>query len=122
MVTGKFSGVTSFSQSEINANGYYDYFVGTLEYGVDIEDDTIVPAADITLTAYPNPFTSQLNCSLISKTMKPMDVSIYNLKGQRVRHFAQLQGNSFIGMAGRKTIAPLVAGYITSGLTRDHPQ
>ncbi|MDD4035658.1 MAG: hypothetical protein PHO16_09640, partial [Candidatus Cloacimonetes bacterium] len=88
VVTGKFSGVTSFAQRELNANGYYDYFVGTLEYGVDIEDDTIVPAADITLTAYPNPFTSQLNCSLISKTMKPMDVSIYNLKGQRVRHFA----------------------------------
>lgn len=95
VVTGKFSGVTHFGGTEFNANGYYDSFVGTLAQGVETEDDTIIPGLEIALSAYPNPFTNEVNCLLKSQNTEPMDVSIYNLKGQRIMHFSQLRRNSF---------------------------
>jgi len=50
-------------------------------------EDELIPASKLVLSAYPNPFTHQLN--LTCKLPKSSDASlqIYNLKGQLVREF-----------------------------------
>lgn len=51
------------------------------------DDDTMVPSADIIISrAYPNPFNSSVNLEIRqSKSNKPLNVSVYNIKGQKVK-------------------------------------
>jgi hypothetical protein len=49
------------------------------------EDSTIPSILDLALSVYPNPFQSNLSIRISSKTNAPVEIQIYNLKGQLVR-------------------------------------
>jgi len=95
VVTGKFSGITNFGGVEFNSHGYYDTFVGTLAQGVETEDDAQILDLETTLSAFPNPFTNRVNIMLNSKNNGCIEVDVYNIKGQKVKHFASLSEKSF---------------------------
>jgi hypothetical protein len=56
----------------------------TWEQAAAIEDDNIAPAV-LNLSAYPNPFASGVNITLQSKSNAPVQVNVYNLKGQLIK-------------------------------------
>jgi hypothetical protein len=53
----------------------------------EITDDSI-PMPDNTLSAYPNPFGDSVKLSFELKTIQPVVVNIYNIKGQFVKRIA----------------------------------
>jgi len=63
-------------------------FVGT-------ENHNLTPEYNISLTNYPNPFNpnTTISFSLTAKDAKNAKVMIYNIKGQKVRTFSNLQIN-----------------------------
>ncbi|HNQ42886.1 MAG TPA: FlgD immunoglobulin-like domain containing protein [Candidatus Cloacimonadota bacterium] len=54
------------------------------------EDPTASPEIPA-LSAYPNPFSKELNLNLLQESKGSYDVSIYNLKGQLVRYCPHLE-------------------------------
>ena len=51
---------------------------------VSNDDETQTPALQV-LNLYPNPFSTHLNIEYSLKNASPVEVQIYNLKGQRIR-------------------------------------
>lgn len=49
----------------------------------DLQDD-VLPPASLMVSAYPNPFGSFLNISFAGKDATPLNLTVYNLKGQKV--------------------------------------
>ena len=57
---------------------------------VDVEENTIIPLAnDFNLSNYPNPFnpTTTISFSLTTEHTENTELSIYNIKGQRIKTF-----------------------------------
>lgn len=48
-------------------------------------DEAILPLPILNLNLYPNPFSSQLQIALEGKSPQPVQVAVYNLKGQLVK-------------------------------------
>lgn len=70
-----------------NRNPYVDHpeFVGRIWGGSSSEDELLTAVSDIFISScYPNPFSSELNYSISSKSDTPATLTIYNLKGQAV--------------------------------------
>ncbi|MCF7912714.1 MAG: T9SS type A sorting domain-containing protein [Candidatus Cloacimonetes bacterium] len=57
-------------------------------YLVSFEETDNVPQADIQLNCYPNPFNPELNIAFSLAAETPLEVNIYNIKGQKVRILA----------------------------------
>ncbi|MBM3212245.1 T9SS type A sorting domain-containing protein [Candidatus Poribacteria bacterium] len=48
-------------------------------------EDDVIPAAPLSLSAYPNPFKQSMNIALQSKSNAPVKAEVYNIKGQLIR-------------------------------------
>jgi YD repeat-containing protein len=59
-------------------------------------EDEIMPNLKLSLRAYPNPFRTELNCVINSKSNAPVEAAIYNLKGQLVRSLGKQNGKSLV--------------------------
>jgi len=53
----------------------------------DITPEIISP---LNISLYPVPFTDELNIKIDSKLQKPTNISIYNIKGQKIRDFSNI--------------------------------
>jgi len=63
------------------------------QYG-SASDDPVVPAAQLTLRAWPSPFVDELTIQTDSSAKGPLSVSIHNLRGQKVREIESLNSQS----------------------------
>ncbi len=75
------------SSSYIDIDGYAhigNMHLYTWEQFTGNEDETLAPAA-LKLSTYPNPFASGVNVNLESKSNAPVNMRVYNLKGQLIK-------------------------------------
>ena len=74
----------------------------TINVGVD-NDDEVAPV-QVSVTAYPNPFSGSTTFSIQNKAGAMAELSVYNVKGQLVRTFsltADQAGNASVAWDGR---------------------
>jgi len=74
---------TDWSQSWIRFYGLEDLS----SVSDDITPEIISP---LNISLYPVPFTDELNIKIDSKLQKPTNISIYNIKGQKIRDFSNI--------------------------------
>jgi hypothetical protein len=60
-------------------------------YDVSNDDDTLTPSVKL-INAYPNPFSNNISISLVNNKT-PIDISIYNIKGQLIRSWKSVRAN-----------------------------
>jgi hypothetical protein len=63
------------------------------QYG-SAADDPVVPAAQLMLRAWPSPFVEELTIQTDSSAKGPLNVSIHNLRGQKVREIESFNSQS----------------------------
>ncbi|MBM4399677.1 MAG: glutamyl aminopeptidase, partial [Candidatus Cloacimonetes bacterium] len=63
--------------------------------GVSIEDENL-PNAPWSFTCYPNPFNGQLKIAFTGKQKSSSVLTIFNIKGQKVRSYSDIKGNELI--------------------------
>ncbi|MDD4687678.1 MAG: FlgD immunoglobulin-like domain containing protein [Candidatus Cloacimonetes bacterium] len=73
-------------------NLYDDYI--TVNWNQRLSDTEQVPASSTNLSAIPNPFNESLNITLELPKAAQIEISIYNVKGQKVKQIAQTQAKS----------------------------
>lgn len=59
-------------------------------------DDPAVPAAEVSLSLYPSPFTDQVSIDLKAADTTPLTVKVYNLKGQILRQWSVSGNRTFV--------------------------
>jgi len=75
------------------------YIHGSLDGLVELEPEEIVPELKPTLSNYPNPFNPTTTISFNSKQYEQdeeIEIEIFNLKGQKVKQFSDLRGQSAV--------------------------
>ena len=74
----------------VSDNGY-EFVVYTFQSGVGTDDELL--ASDLQLSNYPNPFnpSTTISFSLATENTEGTEISIYNLKGQKIKTFSNLQ-------------------------------
>lgn len=97
---------------QTNRNPFVDHpeFVGKIWGGSPVEEDNVIPTAELSLgAAWPNPFSASTTLALQSKSALQAAISVFNAKGQEVRSWEQnlARGSSEItwngvDAAGRK--------------------
>jgi len=65
------------------------------QYGT-ATDDPVVPAAQLSVKAYPSPFTDMLRIETTSQSKAPVTVTVHNLRGQLVQSLQSSSGQSVI--------------------------
>lgn len=60
------------------------------------KDDSVAPAAQMTIKAYPNPFSDVLMIDTDSPSKSPIRVSIHNLRGQSLHSYQVPGGQSIV--------------------------
>jgi hypothetical protein len=77
----------SFNQAPDYQNPFQGIFAQKLNGSIaDIPDEPDIPAASLDFKAcYPNPFNDKLNIVWEQKSPEPVQLSVYNLKGQLVK-------------------------------------
>jgi hypothetical protein len=70
-------------------------------------DDALIPTP-FTVNCYPNPFTENLTIRLSQKSATPVTITVYNLKGQKVKEW-QSDGKNDIVWNGRDNLQKLVS-------------
>lgn len=91
--------INEFSDSNSDVLYYYSYDT-PLDFQIkfivledpnsidsNINSDIISP---LNLSLYPMPFTEKLNIKIDSKNQKPANIAIYNIKGQKIREFSEI--------------------------------
>lgn len=63
------------------------------QYGT-ATDDPVIPAARLTLKAWPSPFVDELTIQTDSSARGPVSVSILNLRGQKIRELSSFGSGS----------------------------
>lgn len=71
------------------------------QYG-SAADDPVVPAAQLTLRAWPSPFVEELTIQTDSSARGPVSVCIHNLRGQKIRELSS-SGSGSIRWDGKDT-------------------
>ncbi|MDD4157242.1 MAG: T9SS type A sorting domain-containing protein [Candidatus Cloacimonetes bacterium] len=77
-----FNNITNLFEKKISINNNLDYYL--ISFSKVVGED--VPSLSILMNVYPNPFTKSLNIDYQSKTNDKIKVSIYNIKGQKVKY------------------------------------
>jgi hypothetical protein len=80
----------------------------TWEWYTSAGDDPVVPPAQLSVKAYPSPFTDMLRIETTSQSKGPVTVSIHNLRGQLVQSLQSSSGQSLTwdGRFADGSIAP----------------
>ncbi len=89
-----------------NRNPFVDHpeFVGKIWGGSPVEEDPVIPAAELSLkAAWPNPFRDSTTLAVHSKSAQLTTISVFNSKGQKVRAWEQdlPRGNSELSWNGK---------------------
>jgi len=63
---------------------FFDASAGTLEQGVDTAQESIIHKVDNTFSAYPNPFSDQVNILRDRNKVDVIQVTIYNLGDRKL--------------------------------------
>ncbi len=71
---------------EDEARAFLQQILPQLYPPLDASDDVITPMP-LGMSCYPNPFSTELTIRLSSKPVSPVTVSIYNIKGQKVKEW-----------------------------------
>jgi hypothetical protein len=90
-VTGIFSSTAQFGINSITSMGEQDIFIAKLANGTYFKNETIPLIT--TLSNYPNPFNPSTTIEFSIQNNSPIDISIYNIKGQKIN---TLTRNEFV--------------------------
>lgn len=71
-----------------NEDEKYLFLGKGLAQPVSVSDETNVPLA-LSVNCYPNPFAEKLSLSIQTNKSTPLDIAIYNLKGQKLKTWHQ---------------------------------
>jgi len=88
-MTGNFYSTATFGSYTLNSSGSSDIFVTKLNSNTSIEDCTISTQYD--LSNYPNPFNPTTTISYNLTTESNIELSIYNIKGQKIKQLVKDQ-------------------------------
>ena len=91
-VTGGFRGTAVFGSYSLTSNGWVDIFVAKLNSSVLAENEII--QTEIGLSNYPNPFNPTTTLSFSLQNNSNVELSIYNIKGQKVKQLFRNQLSS----------------------------
>jgi len=65
---------------------YTSLFLQRLSFSTTDADESLIPAPEsLTLRHYPNPFADQVSLAVESDRSQPLEISVYNIRGQLVR-------------------------------------
>lgn len=78
-----------------SAPEFYSHLTLGWETVVHTEDNVAQPA-DLSITAFPNPFSSELQITIGSKADYPKDIYVYNVKGQLIRQWESSKSDMLI--------------------------
>ncbi len=91
-ITGEFRSTATFGHYSLTSSGYSDIFVAKLNSTLSAENE-IIPTG-IMLSNYPNPFNPTTTIFfLTTESTENTEIIIYNIKGQKVKTFPNLQIN-----------------------------
>jgi len=94
-ITGEFRSTATFGPYSFTSSGYSDIFVAKLNSTLSAENE-IIPTG-IMLSNYPNPFNPTTTIFfLTTEITENTELTIYNLKGQKIRQFSIFNGQSSI--------------------------
>jgi len=88
-VIGGFYATASFGSYNLTGSGFWDIFVAKLNSSVFVENE-INPAVN-SLSNYPNPFNPTTTISFSIPKDSKVELSIYNIKGQKVKQLISEQ-------------------------------
>lgn len=86
-VVGRFEGGLRMGNTTLQPMNHYESFYGELNYSSEAPQDTQVSPPQNSLTAYPNPFGKNVSISYELKEPEACELTIYNLKGQKVKSY-----------------------------------
>jgi len=93
----------------VYTNNTVDEYQVNWTYSVPNNDPTETPAVQM-ISAYPNPFNSDLNIKLDCKTLINSDISIYNIKGQLIKSWKGVKSNELTWDGRDKDNKPVKSG------------
>jgi len=96
-VTGFFKETATFGSHSLTSSGENDIFVAKLNSSVYAENE-IIPT-EIRLSNFPNPFnpTTTIHFSIEQNQQnEQIELEIYNLKGQKVKQFSDIRGQTSV--------------------------
>ncbi|MCK4654932.1 MAG: SBBP repeat-containing protein [Candidatus Cloacimonetes bacterium] len=83
VIIGYFSETASFGGSSVTSNGDDDIFVTMINQQTSAHE--LLICSDIDLSSFPNPFNPATTISYQLSADSPVELSIYNIKGQKVK-------------------------------------
>jgi hypothetical protein len=85
-VCGWYSGLASFGTYLINSGNDFDLdmFIAKIDPNATSNNDATNQSAIPLIKCYPNPFSENVNIKLMQSSYYPVEISIYNIKGQNV--------------------------------------
>ncbi len=100
-------------KTEWNGMDWHNSQRYTYTWGLDtaIDDDVIPSIAGIRLQPSPNPFSSDVSIRIMSKTSQPVELNIYNVRGQLIRTL-QARANVPLAWDGRDEAGRMAASGI----------
>ena len=94
IITEMFPGLNLFNVTAIYSGGYESGFSESVEYwGPSGVDDTQIPISTEIIRNYPNPFNPSTTIYFTTEHTESTELNIYNLKGQKIKSFSNLQIN-----------------------------
>ncbi len=85
------------------------YYYSWIDENTSVFDE-VIPTATVPLYTYPNPFNTNLNIKIDSKTPANFDISIYNIKGQLIRSWKGIKSNELTWDGRDKDNKPVKSG------------
>lgn len=94
-------------QSEVQA--FLLQILPQLYPNVSLEDENTSPAP-LSITCYPNPFSGSLKLHLGGKNVTKTELTIFNIKGQKVRHWQAVTGKDLVWDGMDETLSHVSSG------------
>lgn len=99
---------TGYNSAGMGSYGYC--YVSWEDYVANEDEYQQTPTTPLMIRIYPNPFRTNLNIKLESKTPINSDINIYNIKGQLIRSWKGIKSNQLTWDGKDKDSKPVRSG------------